>query len=53
VEAYYRPIGFQEFESPTLAHEGDKVVNHTQAAFTLQQISWFEFFVEAESTPGP
>jgi len=37
VEAYYRPIGFQEFESSRSAHEGDKIVNPKPAAFTFQQ----------------
>jgi len=50
VQAYYRPIGFQEVE----AHECGKDVSLTHWPYLPpRKYSWYSFMLEAESTPRP
>jgi len=37
----------------TMAGEGDKVVSLRQRPYLPQEILWYSFLLEAESTPGP
>ena len=50
VQAYYRPIGFQEVE----AHECGKDVSLThRTSLPPRNYSWYSFTLEAQSTPRP
>ena len=54
----HRPLGLQEVEDPRIsrqsAHEGGKVVSPThQQPLPSQEIAWYSFLLEAETTPGP
>jgi hypothetical protein len=54
----WRPIGLRDVEAPTLLDsrltDGGKVVSLTRRPpFAPQEVSWYSFLLEAESTPVP
>jgi hypothetical protein len=54
----WRPLGFREVEAPTFfrhwAHRWRQGCQpYVPAAFYPQEVSWYSFLLEAESTPGP
>jgi len=58
VQAYYRPVGFQEVEAPRfLDSRHVKVVGlsilRTDRLYSTGKYSWYTFLLVAESTLGP
>jgi hypothetical protein len=54
----WRPLGLREVDAPTFSDirliDGGKVVGPTRRPlFTPQEVSWYPFLLEAESTSGP
>jgi len=57
LQAWTGPEGSRRFRLPDFkksAHEGGKVVNHTQRPpLPTRKHSWYSFLLEDEWTPGP